>query len=95
MSGLNMTFCNKPYLSSKIVPTSARVFSPKRVFRSVQRPNSSPIFILLLLHLASFSDFSLFVADDVSLPTLALLTCSISAIFVCAALHSIASAHGS
>ena len=85
------------YLSSKIVPTSARVFSPKRVFRSVQRPNSSPIFILLLLHLASFSGFSLFVAYDVrrlGLPTLALLTCSISAIFVFAALHSIASAHG-
>ena len=93
MFGLNIA-----YLSSKIVPTSARVFSPKRVFRSVQRPNSSPIFILLLLHLASFSNFSLFVAEDVrrlGLPTLALMTCSISAIFVFAALHSIASAHGS
>ena len=93
-----MTFCNKPTCQVKSSPP-LRVFSVRNgVFRSVQRPNSSPIFILLLLHLASFSDFSLFVAEDVrrlGLPTLALLTCSISTIFVFAALHSIASAHGS
>ena len=60
--------------------------------------NAISFLVLLLLHLASFSDFSLFEAEDVrrlDLPTLALLTCSISAIFVFAALHSIASAHGS